>query len=104
MFFRDHKPLLYPAPSCPDGDHFYYKVNHLSWTKVEDVEKRVLQAIRKKKTELVFHWRGGALTQEVLVSLTETIQSAAASKGFSVRLAVNRPQAVIQVTFTKASQ
>lgn len=23
--FRDHEPLIAPAPACTDGDHFYYK-------------------------------------------------------------------------------
>ena len=23
--FRDHEPLIAPAPKCEEGDHFYYK-------------------------------------------------------------------------------
>ena len=28
--FRDHRPLLYPAPPCTDGGQFYYKLQHQS--------------------------------------------------------------------------
>jgi hypothetical protein len=100
--FRDHRPLLYPAPSCTDGDSFYYKVNHLSWTKIEDVEKRVLQAIRKKQPHLVFHWRGGYLTREVALQVAETAAAAAQTKGKSLTLSINWPQAVIQLNFSDA--
>lgn len=30
--FRDHEPLLVPAPACTDGDHFYYREKKLSFT------------------------------------------------------------------------
>ena len=40
--FRDHEPLIAPAPSCTDGDHFYYKEKKLSFTKAEDVYKSCL--------------------------------------------------------------
>ena len=33
--FRDHEPLIVPAPACIDGDHFYYKEKKLSFTKKE---------------------------------------------------------------------
>lgn len=42
--FRDHRPLLYPAPPCTDGGQFYYKLQHLSWTKPEEAARRVDQA------------------------------------------------------------
>ena len=67
--FRDHRPLLYPAPPCTDGGQFYYKLQHLSWTKPEEAARRVDQALRKKQPGLVFHWRGGYLTREVLAEL-----------------------------------
>ena len=34
--FRDHEPLIAPAPACTDSDHFYYKEKKLSFTKQED--------------------------------------------------------------------
>jgi hypothetical protein len=98
--FRDHRPLLYPAPTCPDGSSFYYKEAHLSWTKIEDVEKRVLQAIRKKQPQLVFHWRGGYLTREVALEIGRVSYEAAATKGKSVTLSINWPQAVVQLNLS----
>ena len=46
--FRDHEPLIAPAPPCPDGNHFYYREKKLSFTKLEDVYKRALQAAKKR--------------------------------------------------------
>ena len=40
--FRDHQPLIAPAPECTDAQHFYYREKKLSFTKVEDVYKRAL--------------------------------------------------------------
>ena len=68
--FRDHEPLIAPAPSCTDGDHFYYKEKKLSFTKAEDVYKRACQAAKKGKP-LTFHWRGGYLTRAVLEELLD---------------------------------
>ena len=31
--FRDHEPLIAPAPVCTNGDHFYYREKKLSFTK-----------------------------------------------------------------------
>ena len=45
--FRDHEPLIAPAPHCGDHEHFYYKEKKLSFTKKEDVYKRSLQAAKK---------------------------------------------------------
>ena len=73
--FRDHEPLIAPAPACTDSDHFYYKEKKLSFTKQEDVYKRSLQAAKKGKT-LTFHWRGGYLTKEVLRELLDLIEKA----------------------------
>ena len=39
--FRDHEPLLYPAPACNEGGRYYYKEKELSFTKIEDVYKSV---------------------------------------------------------------
>ena len=49
QIFRDHEPLIAPAPHCTDHDHFYYKEKKLSFTRQEDVYKRSLQAAKKEK-------------------------------------------------------
>lgn len=98
--FRDHRPLLYHAPECTDGDNFFYKVNKLSWTKESEVASRVAQAIRKKKTEMLFHWRGGYLTREKLSELIDIIDKIAAEKDRGVLYSVNWSQAVIKLSFT----
>lgn len=36
QIFRDHEPLIAPAPHCGDHEHFYYKEKKLSFTKKED--------------------------------------------------------------------
>ena len=48
QIFRDHEPLIAPAPHCGDHEHFYYKEKKLSFTKKEDVYKRSLQAAKKQ--------------------------------------------------------
>ncbi len=102
-FFLDHEPVLYQAPDCSDGDHFYYKEKKLSFTKIEDVGKRVQQAIRKSKP-LLFHWRGGYLNREVLTELLGEIQQAAGQKNKHVNVSLNRSQAVFYLTFTEVIQ
>ena len=102
--FRDHRPLLYPAPPCTDGGQFYYKLQHLSWTKPEEAARRVDQALRKKQPGLVFHWRGGYLTREVLAELCLQIDAAAQARGRAAAISVNWPQAVLQVRFVDAAQ
>ena len=97
-FFRDHEPVIYPVPMCEDGDHFYYKEKKLSFTKMEDVSKRALQAIRRK-IPLLFHWRGGFLTKEVLSELLLLLEQSAQQKGKHIKVGINRAQAVLCVTF-----
>ena len=94
--FRDHEPLIAPAPSCTDGGHFYYKEKKLSFTKVEDVYKRSLQAAKKGKT-LDFHWRGGYLTKEVLKELLDEIHKAGEERQKKAIVNLNWPQAVLRV-------
>ena len=77
--FRDHEPLIAPAPKCEEGDHFYYKEKKLSFTKTEDVYKRALQTAKKGRV-FTFHWRGGYLTKAVLEELLELIQKAGKKK------------------------
>lgn len=98
--FRDHEPVLYQAPVCPNGDRFYYKEKKLSFTREEDVEKRALQAIRKK-IPLVFHWRGGYLTRETAKRLIRILGEAGAGKGRQARISLNWPQAVFYVEFAE---
>lgn len=98
--FKDHEPLIYPAPACTDGDHFYYKEKKLSFTKTEDVKKRSQQAIKKGKL-LTFHWRGGYLTKAVMQELLQIIAEAAKEKDRHSKISVNWPQAVIRVSFAQ---
>ena len=44
--FRDHQKLVLPLPECGGDKGYFYR--SLSFTKTEDVEKRVRQALRKK--------------------------------------------------------
>lgn len=96
--FRDHEPLIAPTPSCTDGGHFYYKEKKLSFTKVEDVYKRSLQAAKKGKT-LDFHWRGGYLTKEVLKELLDEIHKAGEERQKKAIVNLNWPQAVLRVRY-----
>ena len=96
--FRDHEPLIAPAPSCTDGGHFYYKEKKLSFTKVEDVYKRSLQAAKKGKT-LDFHWRGGYLTKEVLKELLDEIHKAGEERQKKAIVNLNWPQAILRVRY-----
>ena len=98
--FRDHEPLIVPAPACIDGDHFYYKEKKLSFTKKEEVYKRALQAAKKGKM-FTFHWREGYLTKTVLEELLELIQKAGEEKGKRAKISLNWSQAVIRFAFTE---
>ena len=92
--FRDHEPLIAPAPHCTDGDHFYYREKKLSFTKQEDVYKRALETAKKGRV-FTFHWRGGYLTREILGELLELIRKAGKEKQKSARISLNWPQAVL---------
>ncbi len=98
--FRDHEPLIAPAPACTDNDHFYYKDKKLSFTKKEDVYKRSLQAAKKGKT-LTFHWRGGYLTKDVFRELLELIEKAGQKRQKTALVGFNWPQAVFRVRYTE---
>ena len=65
QIFRDHEPVIWKVPECTDSDHFYYREKKLSWTTVDEVRNRTKQAVKKNRI-LLFHWRGGYLTKEVL--------------------------------------
>ena len=99
QIFRDHESLIAPALHCGDHEHFYYKEKKLSFTKKEDVYKRSLQAAKKGRV-LIFHWRGGYLTKEVLKELLELIRKAGDEKDKTAMVSINWPQAVIRVQYT----
>lgn len=98
QIFRDHEPVIWKIPACPDHDHFYYKEKKLSFTKLEDVRKRSAQAVKKGKT-LIFQWRGSYLTREVLKEILQIFQEEAAKKEKHAKVSLNWPQAVLQVSF-----
>ena len=96
QIFRDHEPVIWTVPSCTDGDHTYYREKKLSFTKIEDVKKRAMQAAKKKKT-LIFHWRGGYLTREIFKDMLRIFEEEAAKKEKYAYVSVNWQQAVIKV-------
>jgi hypothetical protein len=98
QIFHDHEPVIWQVPSCVDGDHFYYRMKKLSFTKTEDVRKRAAQAVKKGRA-LTFHWRGGHLTREVLAELLQIFEEEAAKKEKHARISLNWPQAVLHVAF-----
>jgi len=95
---RDHEPVIWKIPVCNDGDHFYYKEKKLSWTTTEEVRKRTKQAVKKGRV-LLFHWRGGYLTREILSDLFRIFQEEAKVKDKYARVSVNWAQAVLRVRF-----
>ena len=100
--FRDHERLVLDIPRCEDGNNFYYRT--MSFTKVEDVVKRMRQALRKKQGHFVFHWRGGGLNRAILQEILTSCQAAAEEKGKTVSCSVNVAQAVIQLDFDAPGQ
>ena len=72
--FRDHQPLIAPAPECTDAQHFYYREKKLPsrrWRMSINVRFR-----QQKGKTFTFHWRGGYLTKEVFGELLEQISGA----------------------------
>lgn len=63
--------------------------------------KRAAQAVKKGR-ELIFHWRGGYLTREVLQELLGLMEQAAVQRGKHAAVSLNWPQAVLQVSFRDA--
>lgn len=103
QIFRDHEPVIWKIPACSDSDAFYYKAKKISWTTVEEVRKRTKQAVKKGR-DLLFHWRGGYLTREVLTELWQIFQEEAALKGRQAECSVNWPQAVLCVRFPEVAE
>ena len=79
QIFRDHEPVIWRAPACSDNDHFYYKEKKISWTTMDEVQNRTKQAVKKGKV-LLFHWRGGYLTKEILGELLQIFNQEARAK------------------------
>lgn len=100
--FRDHESLVFPIPACPDGRAFYYR--NVSFTKPEELEKRLAQALRKKQPVFVFHWRGGGLNRQILSELLALAGTLAQAQGKQASCSVNVPQAVIQLQFSDAPE
>lgn len=98
QIFRDHEPVIWKIPTCDDADHFYYKEKKVSWTTTDEVRNRTRQAVKKGKI-LLFHWRGGYLTREVLSELLHIFSEEAEQKGKKALCSVNWPQAVLRVRF-----
>lgn len=98
QIFRDHEPSIYKLPACADSDHFYYKEKKVSWTTADEVRNRTKQAVKKGKI-LLFHWRGGYLTKEILRELLDIFSEEAKAKGKQAYASVNWPQAVLRVRF-----
>ena len=98
QIFRDHEPLIWKVPECSCGDNFYYKVKKVSWTTTDEVRNRTKQAVKKGKI-LLFHWRGGYLTRDVLNELLHIFSEEASKKQKIAKCSLNWPQAVIYVKF-----
>lgn len=98
QLFRDHQKLVWNVPACNDGEHFYYKEKKVSFTKMEDVRKRTAQAVKKGRV-LLFHWRGGYLTKEIVKEMLQIFEEEALKKKQHAKVSVNWAQAVIRVRF-----
>lgn len=98
QIFRDHERLVWKIPICEDGERFYYKEKKLSFTKMEDVRKRSAQAVKKGKI-LLFHWRGGYMTREIVQEFLQIFKEEAAKKEMHAKVSLNWAQAVVKVEF-----
>ena len=98
QLFRDHERLVWKMPACEDGERFYYKEKKLSFTKMEDVQKRSAQAVKKGRT-LIFHWRGGYMTREIVQEFLKIFKEEAEKKGKHAKVFLNWAQAVVKVQF-----
>ncbi|WP_405727045.1 transglutaminase domain-containing protein [Anaerotignum sp.] len=98
QMFRDHERLVWKMPVCEDGERFYYKEKKLSFTKMEDVQKRSMQAVKKGRT-LIFHWRGGYMTREIVQDFLKIFKEEAEKKNKHAKVSLNWAQAVVKVQF-----
>ena len=102
QIFRDHEPVIWKVPACADNDHFYYKEKKISWTTLDEVRNRSRQAAKKGRV-LLFHWRGGYLTREVLNELLKIFDEEALAREKHASVSLNWPQAVLQVEFAEGA-
>ena len=65
---------------------------------MDEVRNRTKQAVKKGKV-LLFHWRGGYLTREILSDLLTIFDEEARAKEKYARASVNWSQAVLRVRF-----
>ena len=98
QIFRDHERLVWHVPACEDADRFYYKKKKLSFTKTEEVQKRAAQAVKKGKL-LLFHWRGGYMTREIVQEFLRIFKEEAAKKEKFAQVSLNWAQAIVKVRF-----
>ena len=98
QIFRDHERLVWRVPACEDADRFYYKKKKLSFTKTEEVQKRAAQAVKKGKP-LLFHWRGGYMTREIVQEFLRIFKEEAAKKEKFAQVSLNWAQAIVKVRF-----
>ena len=96
--YSDKNALPFFNSDGCDGDNFYYRQKKLSFTKMEDVQKRAQQAVKKGKP-LIFHWRGGGLSKDVFQELMQAVEQEASKKELHSKVSVNVPQAVFYITF-----
>ena len=57
----------------------------VSYTHLEELEKRLAQALRKKQPLFVFHWRGGGLNRDTLQQLLALAGRLAAEREMCIR-------------------
>lgn len=98
QIFRDHEPLIAPAPFCEDGSHFYYREKKLSFTTYEEIYKRSLQAAKKGRV-LIFQWRGSFLTASVLKEMAELFEKAGKERQKKARISLNWKQSVLRLEY-----
>ena len=98
--FRDHEPLIAPAPACTDGDHFYYREKKLSFTKTEEVYKRALQAAKKREN---FHLPLAGRVPDEGSSGTASGHAGKSwqERGRRAKVSLNWPQAVLRVRYVQ---
>ena len=65
---------------------------------MDEVRNRTKQAVKKGKV-LLFHWRGGYFTKEILAELLKLFDEEARAKEKRAYTSVNWPQAVLRVRF-----
>lgn len=100
QIFRDHEPVIWKVPACLDDEHSYYRDKKLSFTKMEEVRKRAMQAAKKGKI-LTFHWRGSSMTKEVMTECLKIFEEEAIKKEKHALVRINWSQAIVQVSFEK---